>query len=298
MTGALLAAGAGAGAASATSIGTGAVHGARSPQSVAATVDGVALTISASHLPDASADVSEPGLPLQEVLAARRCGRNHSLTVTAVPYGKADSWDFPNGGAAKPGVAAAWSAALRSERDQERGDSHRGPSARLFGKNVTGIASTPDVPLDGIHYEKLDMIEWAAEAGDRVFLVQLGQEQQHPVTGFGAGLTVSATGLDAPTSIGRVEPASEKRAQPDLSGARTPTARPAAAHRASSSAAPLGSTLPAPSWWNGSTCDTAQNSRSYPLTSATVRGVLACGSASGDQRGLRHLGRHQRMAVH
>ncbi|MBS2965374.1 exo-alpha-sialidase [Actinocrinis puniceicyclus] len=278
MTGALLATGAGAAHA------TGTVRGAQTPKTVIATVDGVALTISASHLPDAPAVVSELGLPLQEV-ALHSARPYYSLTVTAVPYGKADSWDFPNGGAARPGVAAAWSAALRSERDREHGDSHRGPTARLFGKDVAGTASSPDVPLDAIHYEKLDMIEWVAEAGDRVFVVQLSQERRHPVTGFGAGLALSGTALDAPTSIGRVEPASEKRAQADLSGARTPAAGMAAVRRASYSEAPLGATLPAPSWWNGTTCDTAQNSRSYPLTSATVRGVLACGplpETSGD----------------
>ena len=243
---------------------------------VTATVDGVTLSISASKLPDGPVNASEPGLPLQEA-SMHSTKPYYSLAITAVPFGKMDSWDFAGLGPAKAGDAAAWTAALKTARNQQGGTSHQGPSATLFGTPLVGIASTPSIPLDGIHYEKVDMVEWVAETGDRIYLVQLSQEHNHPVAGFGTKLAISATSPNAPTTIGRVIPASQQAAQADIARSHATTPAPKAMTAMSMSLASLGSTLPAPSWWDGTICDTHQNTASLPLTTATVRGVQACG---------------------
>ncbi|WP_370363823.1 CHAP domain-containing protein [Catenulispora sp. GP43] len=239
---------------------------------VVATVDGVNLTIGANVLPATSAKVSEAGSPVPEAVIQNQQS-SYEFTVTAVPAGHPDPLDFPELGAAKPGDSPAWAAALGKARDGQGGASHPGPAAHLFGRTVKGIESNPNIPFDGVHLQKTDMIEWVTEAGTRTFIIQISKLASEQVPGFGTGITIDGTGLASPTSIGQTAPSDQQTAQ-TTAGAHTVPRLTAATTSAS-----VLPTLSEPTWWGGTPCDTVSGHSpgSYQLGSSNVRGIIACG---------------------
>lgn len=164
---------------------------------------------------------------------------------------------------AQAGGAQAYRASLYQYRLQEGDHPQPGPVATLFGQYVTGESSL----MSGFArqaYSSTVVIEWIVEAGKRLWIVRLTQEQPAGTVDLSSAssllaslhsLTMSSKILTHPTTV-EIKKSPSVRANATLSS------------------------LPFPSWWNG-TCDVNNHSGSFALTTWTATGLIACGPLGG-----------------
>ena len=97
------------------------------------------------------------------------------FSVVAVPFGSIPATEaLP---AAGSGLKPAYDLALRNYRLQQGGKVQDGPSATLFGQEVTGSRSLVDLFIDGPVSKPVVIDEWVVEAGDRLWIIRSSEEQ-------------------------------------------------------------------------------------------------------------------------
>lgn len=244
-----------------------ALHGQAAAQhgapSHAVTLDNVTLTIGGQFLPSATIGTSHPGDASQVAMSASHAPYQE-LTITAIPYGTRTGTEaLP---VAHAGSAAAYRALLRALRLPHALQHQSAPAVTLFGASVVGDAYRLVAPWDSLTPKPAILMEWVTEAGPRVWILRVVQEQIAKLAAniastsfFGriASLSLSSVTLNRPTTV----------------QAKRLTAAVAAT-------TPDGGNLPSPSWWDGS-CDTnyyapRSGYAAHPL-GASFRGVQACG---------------------
>jgi hypothetical protein len=146
-----------------------------------------------------------------------------------------------------------------------------GPIATLFGQPIAGEASLVKLHLDSQMLQPTLIVEWVAQAGKRIWILRISQEQPTDVS----TLTQAAQAL---TALHGITLTSTTLNQPSTLKQSTHPVQ----HRASSIGQPHSSAnLPYPSWWNGY-CDTnnyynATGIYAYQLGTTTYLGMPACG---------------------
>lgn len=229
-------------------------------QQTSFTVDDVTLTLQTALPLSLTFDASPPG-SVSQVATSGTSEPFHAVSVTAVPFGtKPGTEKVP---VAQAGGIDAYYAALRDYRVQQGADVRSGPIASIFGKKVAGQLSLVSLSLDDPTPKPRLIVEWVVEAGDRLWIVRVGEEQSsadarllQPSPGSRSArepvLTLTSDTLRNPSTVG-AEPRS------------------------------VMADLPRPAWWDGD-CDYDYyfaSPESYDAISfrlgATFRGVDACG---------------------
>jgi CHAP domain-containing protein len=242
------------------------------PQQITFSLDAVTLELREAFLPGSKIYTSAPG-DLNQVASAATWRPFREISITAVPFGsKPGTEDLP---VAEPGGASAYKSELANYRRAQGAEPRPGPVAKILGQDVEGLASVVRLNVDGPTRKRVLIVEWVAEAGERIWIVRASQEQppidrtqkayvSALISIEGLALTSNNT-LDSPSTVGE--------AIPDLV---TDTSAASSALSAVEKA-----DLPAPSWWNGSDCDynhyrAVSGTGSYRL-GGVYRGMPACG---------------------
>ncbi|MFL5735499.1 MAG: CHAP domain-containing protein [Chloroflexia bacterium] len=260
------------------------------------TVDRVEVQIETAFLPGKRFTTSEPGDSTQ-VATTHAFQPFRELSMMAVPFGTRPVTEaVPVAGSGKAGHVRA---ALSDARAREGGDDgsqtqgrrdagntkdagygtrtmEQGPVANLFGEEVAGHVTLSDVPLDEDAPKPVVVVEWVAEAGQRMWILRASAEMPAgtqsleaaaPFLDSLAGLSLSSGTLDEPTTL----PADSEEEEP-----------PEAAARAAAVATLIPDVLPSPPWWNDDVCDLGNyragsgNRASRPLGTEFL-GMVTCG---------------------
>jgi hypothetical protein len=212
---------------------------------------------------------SQPDNKIQVASAVETAGQRE-LSITAMPLGvRPSSEGLP---VLQTGQVESYRAALQGLRAQQGTVRAQAPAMTLFGGSISGDTYLLSLALDGLSPQPVQISEWLAEAGGRVWLVRLSeplpqgssllQPQAVP-----DGITLSAPDPNTPsTSLASLKAA--PAAAPALPAPQSVTAN-----------------LPTPTWWNGD-CDTvnyqAKNGRPAYALGASYLGMKACGPRFSD----------------
>ena len=203
------------------------------------TLDSVSVTLTLDAELPPHLGVAAPGNASQ---VASFSGGNpfRELAITAVPFGtKPGTEQLP---AARTDGSAAYYAALREYRIGQGAQPVNGPTADIFGVAVAGLVSRVALPLHGAALNPTVIVEWVAEAGNRLWIVRATDEQAPGVElpRWLTDLRISSTNLSSPTTV--------------AGAASVPQVGAAKSNGAADEQRPVDD-LPYPAWWNGSDCD-------------------------------------------
>ncbi|MBA3945035.1 MAG: CHAP domain-containing protein [Herpetosiphonaceae bacterium] len=235
-------------------------------------LDNVRIVVSSSFMSPLVFVVAVAGNANQVATALKR-RPFREFSVIAVSFGTRPGTERVP--VAEAGGVKAYRAALANYRAQQQGQPQTGPSASIFGQQVVGQVSVVKLHLDSLQPKATVIAEWVVEAGQRLWIVRLSQEQQlgasdlipasQSFKAFGDVVLKSDT-LDRTSTVHR-------NGRPTTRGSHTtsPTTRGA-----------MGITdLAVPAWWSGD-CDASGymsgsgGAAAYRL-GATFRGMPVCG---------------------
>jgi len=231
-------------------------------EEISLTLDDVIISIQASNLPSADFVVSEPGAKSQ-VATSVAWKPFRELSVIAIPYG------YKPGTEALPGALSGgkdiYDILLRNYRVQQGGKVQDGPTVTLFGKQITGLHTVVELPIDGPIPKPIAIEEWVVEAGNRLWIIRASEEQltndlASQSVNFLEDLVLRSSTLGNPSTI-------SDQPTENLATDFTPDVGTA--------------NLPLPSWWDGD-CDyntyyqKSGGRGSYRL-GAVYLGMPACG---------------------
>jgi hypothetical protein len=200
---------------SAMTVSTGNPALAAQPEEVTFTVDNVTVTVRTPFLPRAVPKervnnpfvISPPGESIQMALASAPDPRS-SFAIHAVPFGtQPSSLPVP---IARPGGAKTYLEALREARKSyETEFEPNGPVATLFGHKAAGQVTLVAPQPGDVSTRSAIAIEWAVEAGQRLWVVRITSELPQGQTlasssAFLQSLTsldISSDTLDNPTTV-------------------------------------------------------------------------------------------------
>ena len=224
-------------------------------------LDGVEITVNSSFMSPLVFTTSAAGSASQVATAVQR-HPFREFSITAVSFGTRPGTEKVPG--AQGGGSRAYLAALASYRGQQHGNPQVGPSAQIFGQQVAGQVSVVNLHLDSAQVKPTLIVEWVVEAGPRLWIVRLSQEQRTPVT-VASTATVPSSFRDVVISADRLD-----------SPSTVATHRQTLPRRPSRSA-----TVAQPSWWSGD-CDYTTymaGSGGWPSyrLGAVYAGIPACG---------------------
>jgi len=199
------------------------------------TLDDVDISVHASYLPTAEITVSEPGSTSQ-VATSATWKPFREFSIIAIPFGyKPGSEAVP---VARAGLRDVYDFTLRNYRKQQGGIVQDRPTATLFGKQVTGIRTLVELPIDGPILVPVMIEEWVVQAGDRLWIVRTSEEQLPGVftsqsVSFLKDLIVDSNTLSNPSTLGdKATETSDTEKTPEIEDANPSN----------------------PSWWHGD-CD-------------------------------------------
>ena len=258
------------------------------------TLDGVAVTVSGTAVGRIGPfDAAPAGSALQSA-SATGVDPYTVVMVTAIPFGTANP-EEPGLGVASPGSAASARAQLQDFRNGERAARLTSPTTTIFGDQVAGAANLVDLTLDSATPSPAVVVEWVADAGSRLWMLQATEQVPSGSSAPGVGtveaglsdLSLAATpaSLAATTTLGTST--TDGSAAPLSNGSPAQFSSPATVTQSN---VPLvgAAPVPFPSWWSGQ-CDTndysaasleltGQSLASYPLSAgAEWEGLVACG---------------------
>ena len=232
------------------------------PEEISFTLDGVSVNVQTSSLPSVDFVVSEPGAKSQ-VATSVTWKPFREFSVIAIPYG------YKPGTEALPGALSGgkdiYDILLRNYRVQQGGKVQDGPTVTLFGKQITGLHTVVELPIDGPIPKPIAIEEWVVEAGNRLWIVRASEEQltndlASQSVNFLEDLVLRSSTLGNPSTI-------SDQPTENLATDFTPDVGTA--------------NLPSPSWWDGD-CDyntyyqKSGGRGSYRL-GAEYLGMPACG---------------------
>ncbi len=233
---------------------------------VSLSVDGVELTLDTPLLPNEFLE-PDPDSALQ-VASAVRWHPYQEISITAIPYGSYGGTESHL--IAQPGAGKRLLADLINYRQEHGQVWLSGPSITLFGKQVTGTVSTMLNP-PWIDSPCLLITEWVVEAGQRIWVIRVSQEQD------AQALSRRPLNIVAPLSQISLSSPNVNRPSTSIAAWRK---EPSSFNTDTFTPQNVSENLPSPSWWNGD-CDKkhyhARTGRwAYPLGSS-YRGVKTCG---------------------
>lgn len=173
------------------------------------TLDHVTVHVETPFLPGTFI-TSQPGASTQVASSGTQAPRSHpygAIFITAVPFGtQPRSEGVP---IAQAGGAQLYRSTLYQYRLREGDHPQAGPVATLFGQQVTGEVSLMlgDTSQD---FSSTVVVEWVVEAGQRLWIVRITQEQPHgtvdltPASSLLNALnsfTLTSTTLTNPTTV-------------------------------------------------------------------------------------------------
>jgi hypothetical protein len=215
----------------------------------------------------------EPDNKIQVATGEDASGQGE-LAITAMPLGTRPSSEILP--VLQTGQEQSYRDQLQDFRVQQGGVWVGSPQLSLFGQSVSGATNMLTLAADGVHPQPVQISEWLAEAGGRIWLVRLSENLSqggaNPLQpqSIPAGISLSALNPDAPStslsSLQAVPPAATSLPAPQA----------------------VQTNLPAPAWWNGD-CDTVNyqvrnpGHPAYPL-GASYLGMKACGPRFFDYR--------------
>ena len=173
------------------------------PEEATFTLDGVSVSVRSTFLPSTDFIVSEPGAASQ-VATAVAWKPFQEFTVTAIPFGyKPGTEILP---VASPGGKDEYDSIIRNYRVQQGGRVQDGSTITLFGQQVTSLYSLIEIPIDGPTPKPVAIEEWTAEAGKRLWIVRVSEEQStnnftSQPRNFVEDLTISSDTLDISSTI-------------------------------------------------------------------------------------------------
>lgn len=241
---------------------------AQSINQAAINLDGVSLILESPILPGKfTCAAAEDRI---QMATAARLDDYQEVSLTVIPYGtQAVTEELP---AASEGAAEDYRSQLFSQRATEGGNPISGPTAELFGQEITGILSVLSTQINAEAPQQIIVTEWVVEAGERIWILRINQlyETGTSLASVSNSLTqvkLSSSNVNTPSTSLAYEAA--------LAAIPTPSAPEEPSVQA------LASDLPSPSWWD-SECDYnhylsgSGGIASYPL-GASYRNVKACG---------------------
>jgi len=232
-------------------------------QAATFTLDGVRIEVDTPALPNASFSSAAAGDTNQLALATAH-QPYRELSVLAVPYGLGTGFErLPQ---AKAGVASTYRTSLAQYRKGQGATPQDGPTVTIFDQATVGLVSLVNLNLDSATAEPTLIVEWVAEAGNRVWLVRYASEQASSDLDLSRimpdglrSLTLRSNNLDTPTTvITNQSPTQQKTEQ---------VTQP--------------NDVPTPSWWTGD-CDythyyNGSGGRGSYRLGAVYKGMPACG---------------------
>lgn len=248
------------------------------------TLDNVTVNVRTPFLPvwvpgSVPFTISEPG-SVNQIATAAAPLPFRTLSIIAVPFGTAPSIEAVP--VAQSGGAKDYLLAMHAYEEAGNGvfDAN-GPTATLFGQQVTGQMSLvllqPNVP----DAKPTLVVTWAVEAGPRLWIVRITQKQDDAVS-FNtiipfiqslSGLVLSSDTLDRPSTL------DGKTQVPVIPKGKT---SPIPAEKGDEISPPLPpepdvdpNTISVPPWWSGD-CNVGYHPGSFAL-GATFMGLKACG---------------------
>jgi hypothetical protein len=229
-------------------------------------LDGITISICAPILPGEFI-VPDPSSS-DQIATAATLNPYHEFSITAIPYGMRVSTEtLPPAGA---GLAAEYLQELKEARTAQDGHVEDGLAVSIFGTQARSIASLVKIRIHGSTSSKVAIVEWVADAGERLWIIRYSQEildDDRPAVAiigdmiqFMADVAISSPDIATPSTSAKYFAA--------------PNPPPQGGKLAAQSAGDL----PFPSWWSGD-CDKNNYPGSYPLGGIYL-GVKACGPIS------------------
>ena len=144
------------------------------------TVDNVTVTIHTPFMPRTTFAVANPG-DLNQVATSEGGNPFRYLSVVAIPFGTIPPTELDRNNplpSAQSGEAGAYRAKLREYKVALGGNPQLGPTASLFGQNVTGDVSLLQLGITTIDGSKRPFlyVEWVVEAGPRLWIVRIAKQ--------------------------------------------------------------------------------------------------------------------------
>lgn len=224
------------------------------------TLDGVTVNIATPLLPGPFV-TSQPGDATQVATSQTAAQHAHpysALSITAVPFGTKPTTE--NVPVAQTAGAQAYRASLHQYRANADENPQPGPTATLFGQQITGEASLKQGNVTAA-YSSTVIVEWVVEAGKRLWIIRMTQEE--PLG------TVNLT----PASPFLISLHALALASSTLNRSTTVKVQSAAANVVH----PLVTTFPSPGWWSSTCEDKAGTSPAGSYAMASWQGLTACG---------------------
>ncbi len=221
-------------------------------------LDGITLTICAPMIPG-DFIVPDPSSS-DQIATAATLNPYHEFSITAIPYGlRVSTETLPTAAA---GLAGEYLQALKDARLAQDGQVLDGLTASIFGSPASSIASLVSFKIHGATPSKVAIVEWVADAGERLWIIRYSQEildDDQPadtiindMIQFMAHLVVSSPDIANPSTSAKY-----------FAAPNPPPAGPKTNVQAAGD-------LPFPSWWSGD-CDVNNYHGSYALGGSIPR---------------------------
>ena len=141
-------------------------------QTAAIKLDGITLTICAPVLPGEFI-IPDPGSS-DQIATAAMLNPYQEFSITAIAYGmQVGTETLPP---AEAGIAGQYLQHLEDARLLQGGTVKEGPTASIFGSPVSSIASLVSLKIHGDSPSDVVIVEWVADAGNRLWIIRTSQE--------------------------------------------------------------------------------------------------------------------------
>ena len=207
-------------------------------------LDGVSLTITGSFIPGKFTVSTADNMTQMADSVALKPFRE--FQIESIPFMTRASEELLP--VAKSGAEGQYRAILHAFRASQGAKTlAKGPELSIFGKMVSGETNLLKLPLYGTQIKTAVMTEYIVEAGQRLWLVRLTQEQ------ISGGMTADAASTLFLSRLASINISSSTLNQPSTH--RAAIAKEAKQfHPTFSQGAVRANNLPFPGWWSG-TCD-------------------------------------------
>ncbi len=226
-------------------------------------LDGISISICAPIIPG-DFIVPDPSSS-DQIATSATLNPYQEFAITAIPYGlRVSTETLPTAAA---GLAGEYLQALKDARIAQDGKVEDGPPASIFGSPVSSIASLVKLRIHGETPSKVAIVEWVADAGERLWIVRYSQEMLDDDQSADSMID-NMIRLVAHVVVSSSDIASPSTSAKYFAAPNPPPAIPKTNVQAAGD-------LSFPSWWSGD-CDVNNYHGSYPL-GGIYRGVKACG---------------------
>lgn len=234
-------------------------------------LDGVRIGIGGSFKP-ASKIHSSPNGDLAQVASSVSWRPYREISIVAIPFGvKPGGEAVPVAG---PGATGEYEEALQTFRESQGGIPQHAPIIKIFGQKAVGMSNLVSLKINGPTPKYVSITEWVVEAGERMWILRVGQEVKDQAAGEEAVDGLADLVLTTDDTLRRPSTLVDSPSLAETSRSVSDGGLEVQTESATGD-------LPFPSWWNGSDCDNSHYQAVSGLSSfrlgAVYRGMPACG---------------------